>query len=271
MLSHSRREDLACILTLDSILADDIAARLADRPELARLELRRPRTSRNGIKVSSVEAMGRDTARAKLLILDVRSYTLPGLRHAFNAVVGYNRMDLNRRCYTVLLGDGPPQLCQAGTTPEVFSAQLAKLRQDFHPAAFFFDPFIHYEQLDGVWTGGLEQVVAVPTQVPQRFAESFSGPKVDVREIRRYFRAEALAGTSKLQAKQRRQEKLARLFEHRLLKTFPEEAGRVEQWFSREGRRLEGEALPLHLYPMHFEDILVDCLRETRPAADRSR
>jgi len=145
ILSHSKREKKIHILTLDAVLAADVYGRIHHDPRMKRYCLVRPHNTQINDTVAEIDQMARDTVSSKLLILDVRSDTLPLLQKAYNKIVGYNRRDLNRLCYTILIGDGPVNLFKAGKSLDCFVPYLAAHRVDYTPVVFFYDPFLHYE------------------------------------------------------------------------------------------------------------------------------
>jgi hypothetical protein len=133
-LSHPSRKNIIHILSLDSILANDVYERIHNDKRMKFYQLIKPRKTEIRQAVEEIENMARETVLSRLLIIDVRRATLPKLQRAYNKVVGYNRRDLNKICYTILIGDGPIDLFQDGKTMDVFIPHLATHRVDFHPA-----------------------------------------------------------------------------------------------------------------------------------------
>ena len=140
ILSHTGRGKRIHVLTLDHALADDVCERINNDPRMKFYKLIRPRETRVRQAVEKIEAMAPETVHSRLLIIDVRKFTLTKLQWAYNKIVGYNRRDLNKLCYILLIGDGPSDLFRQGKSVDVFVLHLARHRVDFHPAAFFFDP-----------------------------------------------------------------------------------------------------------------------------------
>lgn len=253
MSGHSPRQDRIHLLTVDPVLAADVQERLAFDPRTREYELLRPECESIKGGVAEIEAMGLETLSSRLLILDVRSHTLPRLQHAFNRIVGYNRKDLNERCHSVLIGDGPLNLFHAGKSLHVFLSHLATHRIDYSPAVFFYDPFLHYTSQERRITG-IDHGDELPEFVPKRIERAFKGENVPLTEAREYFRAASLAGRARHKAMHRRQERLAGFYRKRIAEEFPHHKQQLEAWLSREGYSLVGEVLRLHLYPLFFED-----------------
>jgi hypothetical protein len=205
MPSHLNRKDQIHFLTLDDVLATDVRERIALDPRTSECEVVRPQCKSIKEAVAEIEGMARQTISSSLLILDVRSHTLPRLQHAYNKVVGYNRKDLNESCHSILIGDGPLNLFHAGKSLQVFLPHLATHRVDYSPAVFFYDPFLHYTK-DEAQIAGLDRPDELPRLVPKRLEKAFKGESVTLAEVRRYFRAASLSGEARQTARQRRQE-----------------------------------------------------------------
>jgi hypothetical protein len=220
------------------------------------------------IAVADVEALAEGTVNSRVLILDVRSLTLPRLMHPYNRVVGYNRRDLNERCYTVLIGDGPPALFGTEHSFDVMADLLARFRIDFHAAVFFFDPFGHYpdEERPGLCLDGPH---GLPDGVPKRLAKWFKQDDLSVAEVRRYFRADSSRPALRQAAKARRTRKLRLVLEQRIAEVAPGEEHRLLPILSRTGLRVRGETLALNVYPLFFEDWVADLMRRRVPSAGR--
>lgn len=218
--------------------------------------------------VEEIERMAARTASSRLVVLDVRSQTLPRLQKAYNTVVGLNRRDINYRCFTVLIGDGPLGLFQPGRTLEVFVPHLAKMRNDYWAAAYFFDPFLHYTPDERPHLG-LDHVGQVRHEVPQRLEGAFREEQLDVEQIRRYFRAGNVPPAEREVTKQRRLGKLLKLYRKRLLEAFGDRAPNLESLLTREGFDVGGDTLRLHLYPTHFEDWVHDLVQQAAQMSNR--
>ena len=258
ILSHSVKEKKIHILTLDAVLGVDVYERIHRDARMRRYRLVRPHKTAIDDTVAEIDAMARDTVSSKLLILDVRSDTLPLLQKAYNKVVGYNRRDLNRLCFTLLIGDGPANLLQAGKSLDCFVPHLASLRVDYTPVAFFYDPLIHYEYDESSYTG-IDDTFTIPTTLPKRLVPYFKGtPNLTTAAVRHFFRA---TGESK-EVKEQRSQVLTNLYRKRLTKQFPTHKDQVMALLSKEGVRLATEKL--NLYPLFFEDWVHELHGKTR-------
>lgn len=263
MLSHPNRKDQVHVFSLDGVLVEDVRERIACDPRTRPYEVIAPENGGDvAARIDAIEAMAKATVNARLLILDVRSYTLPRLQHAYNKIVGYNRRDLNVLCYTLLIGDGPRNLFRAGRFLEVFLPHLAGHRIDYHPAVFFYDPFLHYTSEEKPVVA-LENATRLPEDVPRRLAGAFRGGRATLEDVRRYFRAASEPANSRQRVMKRRQKKLTRLFNRRIGEEFPHHAERAQSWLSRAGYDVAGEVLRLHLYPLFFEDWVWELLSRT--------
>ncbi len=263
LLSHHDRKNRIYIFSLDPVLTKDVSERISDDPRMQDCELIVPRNEQSPAEsVQELERMAAGTITSKLLILDVRSQTLPRLQHAYNKVVGYNRKDFNDLCYTLLIGDGPLDLFHPGKSVEVFVPHLARFRQDFEPARFFYDPFLHYtsEERENL---GIDHGSPLPVLMPKRLAKGFK-QKAFVAEVRRYFRAASVPEKKRQKAKERRQKKLAEFFRFRIAKAFPEDKHHLQAWLSKGGYGVEGEILRLHLYPLFFEDSVFELMNKAQ-------
>lgn len=120
ILSHAGRRNTIHILTLDPILATDVYERIHHDPRMKHTQLIKPRPTKIKETIEEIEGMAKDTVYSRLLIVDVRRETLPKLRRAYNTVVGYNRRDLNKLCYIILIGDGPFNLFWEDKSLDVF-------------------------------------------------------------------------------------------------------------------------------------------------------
>ena len=269
MLSHKDRKEQVHILTADPALAADVRDRIHDDPRLRDLALITPRNASGPAAVLEIERMAQDTVNSRLIIIDVRRATLPKLQKAYNQVAGFNRQDLNSLCYTLLIGDGPMMLLEPGRTIDVFVPYLAKFRLDYTPAAFFYDPFIHYSDAEIKHHDAAHEPTLL-SHVPQRLAADLSGDDMQVADVRRYFRAASAPPAQRQQVKERRAAKLVELFRRRLTKTFGNDAS----WsavFTKEGYSFAAEPLGLHFYPLYFEDWVAELMQRAAEAAARPR
>jgi len=254
ILSHSRRRNNIHILTLDRILADDVYERIRSDPRMEGYTVKRPT---KGIQhgAEEIEAMTQDTVSSRLLVIDVRKSTLPLLQHIYNKVVGYNRRDINKLCYTILIGDGPINLFHAGKCLDDFIPYLAVHRIDYYPAAFFYDPFLHYEP-DEIPRTPADLAALLPTRLPKRLAHHFKEHVITVADVRKYFRAHG----KRREVKQKRFEKLTDLYKKRIKEQFSNEQCDLDALFTHDGIQLATERL--HLYPFFFEDWVFELVEQ---------
>lgn len=248
ILSHTGRGNRIHVLTLDPILATDVCERINNDPRMKFYKLIRPHETKVREAVEEIEAMAPETVHSRVLIIDVRRFTITKLQWAYNKIVGYNRRDLNKLCYTVLIGDGPSDLFREGKTLDVFVLHLARHRVDFNPAAFFYDPLLHYE-FDEIERSGIDYEYVIPDKIPRRLVPHFKqDPEMRVDKIRRYFRA---IGKDE-EVRKKRLKRLRNLYKKRMAEQFPDQADQLKAWLSRKGIRLASERL--NLYPLYFED-----------------
>lgn len=248
ILSHSERADWIHILSLDPILITDVYERIHHDPRMRKYRLHRPRKTEIRDIVEEIESMVRDTVLSRLLIIDVRKEALPKLRNAYNKVVGYNRKNLNSSCFVILIGDGPWNLFWEGKTLDVFVPYLSSHRVDFHPAAFFFDPFLHYEKGE-IERGAMDDEFVLPDKIPARLVSFFKKDEsMRVDKIRRYFRAIDKSD----EIRNKRMRRLRSLYKKRIAEQFPHDKDQLKALLSKKGIRLASEKL--HLYPLFFED-----------------
>ncbi|MHC4111474.1 MAG: hypothetical protein ACYSWW_21985 [Planctomycetota bacterium] len=256
ILSHPRRENKIHILTLDSTLATDVYERIHHHPRTKTYQLIKPQKSKVKENLIEIEDMAVDTISSRLLIMDVRKTTRVKLQSTYNKIVGYNRRDFNKLCYTILIGDGPVNLFQAGKSLDVFVPHLSAHRVDYHPAVFFYDPFLHYEPNETQLQKMHEEFV-LPDKIPRRFFPYFKeNQDVSVDKIRRYLRAIGKPDP----IKKKRLRKLRSLYKKRIAEQFPHHKDQLKAWLSREGIRLATEKL--HLYPLFFEDWAFDLMQK---------
>ncbi len=257
ILSHPERKDRMYILTLDHVLATDIYARIFYDKRLKHCQLIRPRWSDEIDKiVEEIESMAIETVTSKLMIIDIRKATLPKLQRAYNAIVGYNRRDLNKFCYIILISDGPVNLLTHGKSLDAFVPFLASHRVDFYPAVFFFDPFIHYEANEIELTV-IGEKFTLPDQIPKRLIPFFKQDRdLRVDNIRSYFRAI----NKDDEIRKKRSARLKNLYRQRLTEQFPGDIAQIKPLLSRKGLRLASEKL--NIYPLYFEDWIYKLLRK---------
>ncbi len=257
MPSRFQRKSRLHVLTLDAVLAEDVAARLGDDPRTQGVEVVTPPGPE--VSVPDIEALAKQTVHSRVLLLDVRSLTLSRLMHAYNRTIGYNRRDLNKTCYTLCIGDGSPGLFSTKQSFDVMVDLLARFRTDYHPAAFFFDPLMHYPHEERIGFQR-EGQTALPEVVPARLAKWFREDDPAVVDVRRYFRAHGTTLAQRPEAKAHRTEKLRRLLRQRLKEMAPGQEEALEPILTRQGLQLPGETLAINVYPLFFEDWIVELM-----------
>jgi hypothetical protein len=255
---------------MDHLLAEDVRERLAEDGRLEDVEVILPLDGDEGVTPGDIGKLARDTIQSRLVIFDVRRQTLPRLQEPFNRVAGFNRGDLNDTFYTLVIGDGPVNLFKPDSRMEVFASHLAKFRLDYGPAAYFFDPFVHYD-LDELANVGIDRANTLPTEIPRRLAHGFVGDEIDVRKVRRHFRAANKPPEKRARARRKRIKALAQFYKSRLKKVFPEERDRWEGLLTNVGCSITGESLRLHLYPLFFTDWVCDVLAKARTGIPLNR
>ena len=260
ILSHRRRHAQIHVLTLDPVLGIDVCERINADRRLQRYPLLCPHAADIRSGLEEVERMTQETTLSRLIIFDVRRITLPRLRKYYNAIVGYNRRDFNKLCYSICIGDGPVNLFQDGRALDLFVPYLAAHRVDFHPAVFFYDPFLHYEPNE-IPAQALDDEFVIPNAVPKRLAPYFRSDATKVAPIRFFFRA---AGQDEETRRQRRHT-LRHLYKKRIARQFPGHEDQLKALFSRHGLQLASEKM--NLYPFHFEDWVYDLMRKARQNA----
>ena len=256
ILSHPSRRNIIHILTLDSILANDVYERIHNDDRMKYYQLIKPRKTEIRQAVEEIDNMAVETVLSRLMIIDVRRATLPKLQRAYNKVVGYNRRDLNKLCHIILIGDGPWDLFTAGKTLDVFVPHLSTHRVDFHPAVFFYDPFLHYEHSE-IERAGVDDEFVLPDKIPRRLVRFFRKDEdMRVDKIRHYFRAIDKPD----EVCEKRLRKLRGIYKKRIAEQFPRHKDQLKAWLSRKGIRLASEKL--HLYPLYFEDWVYNLMQK---------
>jgi hypothetical protein len=264
ILSHSQRRDKIFVLSVDPILIADVRERVQADKRLKRCRVIAPHGIYLPAAVEEIEQMAQETVTARLLIFDLRRVTLPKLRRPFNAIVGYNRRDFNKLCYTICIADGPVNLFQNGRGLDVFIPYLSSHRVDYHPAVFFYDPFLHYE-VNEMPPRGIDEEFVVPDQLPRRLVPYFQKTEtMNIKTIRRYFRA----ADKEDDVRKERRQMLRRLYKRRFAKQFPTREDQMKDLLSREGVQLTTEKL--NLYPLYFEDWVYRLIGQARQNASTS-
>lgn len=248
ILTHRGRRDHIYVLSVDPILATDIYERITGDERLKDHFVIRPRPGDIDQMVANLARMAQGTVTSRLLIFDVRRASLPKLRKVFRDVVGFNRKDFNRLCYTMCIGDGPPPLFQNGKGLEVFTLYLADHRVDFHPAVFFYDPLLHYEPGEAR-ARAIDDEFTLRDDLPRRLLPYFQqGTEAKVDDIRRFFRA---VGKDE-EVREKRRRMLRSLYKKRFAKQFPGLDEEMKALVSAKGLHMATEKL--NLYPLYFED-----------------
>lgn len=261
ILTHPNRRDQIHVLTVDPILATDVRERLRADDRLKHCRVIRPEATRVRDALEEVEQMAKDTIASRLIIFDVRRATLPKLRRPFNAIVGYNRRDFNKLCFSLCIGDGPVTLFQNGHNLDVFIPYLASHRVDYYPAVFFFDPFLQYEP-DELETRGIDEDFVIPDAVPRRLVHYLRKTEnLELEKIRHFFRA---VGKEE-EVKDKRHRMLRRLYKRQLTAQFPDRKEEIRHLLSRTGVRLATETM--NLYPLFFEDWVYKLMRKAKKNA----
>jgi len=258
ILSHPNRRDQVHVLTIDPILGTDVRERFGADDRLNRYAVFGPSARNVPDALEQLEQMAQDTITSRLIIFDVRRVTLPKLRRPFNAIVGYNRRDFNKLCYSICIGDGPVALFQNGHSLDVFVPYLASHRVDYYPAVFFFDPFLQYEPNE-LETRGIDDDFVIPDEIPRRLVQYLQKTEnLKLDKMRRFFRA----ADKDEEVKDRRHRMLRRLYKRQLTAQFPDRQNEVKHLLSRMGVRLATERM--NLYPLFFEDWVYKLLRRAK-------
>jgi hypothetical protein len=257
ILSHHQRKDQIHVLTVDSTLAADVCERMSADKRLKRFPLICPRatTVREGLE--ELERTAQETISSRLIIFDVRRLTLPKLRRVYNAIVGYNRRDFNTRCYSICIGDGPMNLFRDGQFSNALVPHLSAHRVDFHPAVFFYDPFLHYEP-DEVLLQSIDEEFIIPHTLPKRLAPYFKSDGMTVAAIRHFFRAIDKDD----ETRKARRHMLRHVYKKRLAEIFSGQQEQFKDLLTREGIHWASEKM--NLYPLYFEDWVYDLMRQAR-------
>jgi len=257
ILSHPKRRSQIHVLTVDPVLAMDVCERIGADRRLRRYGLICPRATDVRSALEEIERTAQETVNSRLIIFDVRRVTMPRLRRSFNAIVGYNRRDFNKLCFTLCIGDGPMNLFQDGRAVDLFVPYLASHRVDFHPAAFFYDPFLHYEPTE-VRAQALDDEFVIPDAIPRRLVPYFRSEAMTVGTIRQFFRAV----DKDEETRRQRLRMLRHVYKKRLAEQFPGQQDQFHDLLTRRGIQLASEKM--NLYPLYFEDWVYDLMRQAR-------
>ena len=263
MTRHKKRENRICLLSMDHVLAEDIQTRISEDYRLSSVDVVVPPKSNGVITPDDVLRITKETVFARVLILDVRSLTLPRLQEVYNRVSGYNRWDFNLSCYTIVFGDGPPEFPAPDVGVGSFRKEFAKFRIDYSPAAFYFDPFIHFRRSERMEMY-LENIGKCFEKIPSGMGKAFKEPVSSLSKVRAYFRASTpnIRGSSAV--KHARQEKLKRVMARMIREEFPSQKSDLLAAMSKDGCPVGGEVLRLNMYPFFFEERISDLLDKSR-------
>ncbi|MCE5341549.1 MAG: hypothetical protein LLF92_10575 [Planctomycetaceae bacterium] len=260
MLHYTERKNKIHIITLDSVLADDIYQRITEYSAIKNVELILPAGGKETITPTDILKSARDTTDSRLLIIDVRTQTKPKLQQAYSDIVRFNRPDLNNYCYTVLIGDGPASFLLESKGINAFQSYLADLRRDYSPAVFFGNPFLYYTHKE-LLDLAMYHDNALPDKIPQRL-EKFFKPGIPVKTVYEFFRA---AGETP-EKKKKRLSKLKEIYLKIVTQDFPNDVGRLETALKKHGCDFPGETLKLNTYPFYFEQWIADLLLKAQAA-----
>ena len=257
MLHYTNRKNRIHIITLDSVLADDLFERLSACPNTNSAQLIMP-GSNGTITPSDILKTARDTTDSKILIIDVRTQTKPRLQQAYSDISRFNRPDLNNYCHTVLIGDGPSEFLLQSKGANAFYNYLSDLRIDYSPAVFFANPFLYYTQQE-IQDLIINHNNALPEQIPQRLEKYFK-KGLTVRDLYEYFRAADKKDDKKLKSRKERLEKLKDIYTKLIAEDFSDDKEKLTSAMSKQGCSFTGETLRLNVYPFYFEQWIGDLL-----------
>jgi len=265
LLHYRDRKNRVHIFTMDRLLLEDVRDRIAEHSGTRSVQIVTPGSVRSAITAEDVMELARDSVTSRVLIMDVRRQTLTRLQQAFSSVVRFNRADLNRYCYAVLIGEGPVNLLKPGRGLRAFPTYLADLRNNFNAAVFFGDPFLTHthEEIQEI---GLRERGTLPDRLPRRFKKFFSDDQVLIEQVRQYFRAAGSSPEKRSRKKEEREEVLRRLTLRMMRHDFPDDWERASETLSKEGLSFPGEPLRFCVYPFFFEEWVSDLLAQARSA-----
>jgi hypothetical protein len=261
MQHYENRKQKIDIISLDKVLAVDVYERLREYRELLSWELVLPGKGKSEITVDDIEEMAIDTKSSRILIFDVRSQNLGKLQHAYNRIIGYNRADFNSYCYTVVIGDGPASQSQSGMGS--FHSYFDDIRVNYSPAVFFGDPLLNYSFAErremAIYRDDSE-----PDRIPKRLEKYFKGDNIPVEQVRRYFRAANAEEEKRLEKKKARLKMLEGVYSKVIEEEFGDEKEQFIKALTKEGCAVPGESLRLNIYPIFFEEWVLDLIRKPK-------
>ncbi|MCK5565638.1 MAG: hypothetical protein KAJ07_10370 [Planctomycetes bacterium] len=252
MLHNRHRKKRIHVLTLDNVLARDVCARISDSTQAKYAEIVLPNDGKKDITVAHIESMVKDTVSSQMLVFDVRSYTLTRLLEAYNKIVGYNRADFSLYCNTILIGDGPLNISKNPNGLKVFQQQLARMRVDYSPGAFFYDPLMEhsYSEKIEIATG---RNVHLPAGIPRHMANCFKGEVMTVEKVRGFLSAIGDDTELRPQKKLKRLRTLRDIYYKKITERYNADPNDVAQSLTSDGFAIPGEILSLNIYPFSFE------------------
>ncbi len=248
---------------MDHVLIEDIQHRIKDDPRLASVNVVVPQAANEAITPQDVLQITKETISARVIILDVRSFTLPRLQEYYNRVSGYNRWDFNRSCYTMVIGDGAPEFPAADVGVDSFRKAFAQFRTDYSPAAFYFDPFVHFKRNERMelYSQNTEECFE---KIPAGMGKAFKEPVSSLSKVRSYFRASTPNVRGSSGVKHARQEKLKRVMARMIRDEFPSQKTDLLAAMSKDGCPVDGETLRLNFYPFFFEEWIYNLMVKAR-------
>lgn len=251
MSHHPQRNQRIHILSLDPVLMIDVYERLHGHPGLEQVEIVVPGPDMKRISMEDVDRAAPDTRDSRTVIIDVQMNTVARLQGVYNKIVRYNRADLNLFCHIVLIGHGPIGLLDSPNGLDAFRPYVADMRNDYNPAVFFCEPFLHYTLED--MREVQQHDLLMPPKIPNHLEEAFKGNPT-VEQVRRYLRATDIQDGMRKIKKQHRLGKMEKVFCKKIEEQFPSSKDDLRKGLSREGCGLPGEALRLNIYPFFFEE-----------------
>lgn len=263
MIHYTDRKNRINIITLDTLLAEDIYERLSSYPGMESVNLVRPEVKRSIISPESIFHSIKESTTAKVLIIDVRGITIPKLQRAYSEIVRFNRPDFNHLCFSVLIGDGPVNVFQENKNLDTFQNYLADMRVDYSPALFFSSPFFLYGYEEAQQMNAYEND-KMPEMIPVRLMKYFKDENVSIKSLYKYFRAAMVPEAERGEKKKKREEKLKRLIAKIFADEFPHDVQYLKNGFTKEGHKFQGEPLRLNAYPFYFEEWILELLNKAQ-------
>ncbi len=262
VLSHPDRSDKVIVFSLDKVLLADIRERLSDSNFGPETETVFPDIDSGRINLEQLDNLAKQTTGCRLIIMDVRTSTLPTLQAVYSRISGYNRSDFNRYCHTMLIGDMPGGPPVGKQSMDNIASYAAKMRNDYSPGVFFYDPLIHYDYEDQEHLG-IDHKKEISDRLPAWLQGGFNDKDVNVRQVRAYFRAAMTDRETLAARKERRLKKLASLYD----KTINYGSVNENRDFtanSYEGLAITGEMLAVNIYPFYFETWAGELMKRSR-------